>query len=432
VGQQANCDVGDEVDDTPATIGWSVCNLNATSCDGQTDNVQNFMDYAYCARMFTAGQKERVHAALNSPVAERNNLWQAQNLADAGLLSPGGLCKADFRGRRNWCVDEDVELEDASYHDITDWTWNVGLPAAITGQQPVFSYGTAGVRDVTLTVGNSGGSLSASKPRYLRVLENTGLAGPWFEGFEIAGTLEGTGLFAECEQEPCYALETGTAATGLRCMRLPNTTPGLLQAITSPRLDVSGVPFPVLRFKYAFAQRDAGNTDKLVVKISRDCGKTWMVRRTYNPDQLPTVAGTMAGTFNPAPEDWAQTTNIAIPPSFATDNLLVRFEFTSGGGHDLFIDDINLDDQNVIGIAERERGAVLLAPNPADQVVVIATATPMGGTQVVDIQGRTVHQRSETGDRTSIDTRALAPGTYLVIITLASGRQVRERLVVAH
>jgi hypothetical protein len=169
-----------------------------------------------------------------------------------------------------------------------------------------------------------------------------------------------------------------------------------------------------------------------VVKISRDCGKTWMVRRTYNPDQLPTVAGTMAGTFNPAPEDWAQTTNIAIPPSFATDNLLVRFEFTSGGGHDLFIDDINLDDQNVIGIAERERGAVLLAPNPADQVVVIATATPMGGTQVVDIQGRTVHQRSETGDRTSIDTRALAPGTYLVIITLASGRQVRERLVVAH
>jgi PKD repeat protein len=429
VGQQANCDVGDEVDDTPATIGWSVCNLNATSCDGQTDNVQNFMDYAYCARMFTAGQKERVHAALNSPVAERNNLWQAQNLADAGLLSPGGLCKADFRGRRNWCVDEDVELEDASYHDITDWTWNVGLPAAITVQQPVFSYGTAGVRDVTLTVGNSAGSLSASKPRYLRVLENTGLAGPWFEGFEIAGTLEGTGLFAECEQEPCYALETGTAATGLRCMRLPNTTPGLLQAITSPRLDVSGVPFPVLRFKYAFAQRDAGNTDKLVVKISRDCGKTWMVRRTYNPDQLPTVAGTVAGTFNPAPEDWAQTTNIAIPPSFATDNLLVRFEFTSGGGHDLFIDDINLDDITAIGIDELDPDNWTIVPNPAQEHFRLEGPLDQQDVEIYSTAGTLVlaHRNVPTGSLVSLTD--LPTGLYLVRLTIPGFTTMRRLMV---
>ena len=53
------------VDDTPLTIGWSSCNLGGTSC-GSLDNVQNYMDYAYCALMFTEGQKTRMHACLNS------------------------------------------------------------------------------------------------------------------------------------------------------------------------------------------------------------------------------------------------------------------------------------------------------------------------------------------------------------------------------
>lgn len=77
---------GDEVDDTPPTqSNYGGCNLNANSC-GTVANVENYMDYSSCTKMFTAGQADRMLAALTSTVAHRNNLWSAANLA-ATLLS---------------------------------------------------------------------------------------------------------------------------------------------------------------------------------------------------------------------------------------------------------------------------------------------------------------------------------------------------------
>lgn len=72
---------GDEVDDTPPTqSNFGGCNLNANWC-GAVANVENYMDYSSCAKMFTVGQRDRMLAALTSNVAQRSNLWSAANLA---------------------------------------------------------------------------------------------------------------------------------------------------------------------------------------------------------------------------------------------------------------------------------------------------------------------------------------------------------------
>ena len=92
----------DQVDDTPPTEGHMPgCNTAAlydTYCatgyvrNGidypDTTNTQNIMDYAYCQKMFTIGQVDRMRLALNSNVAGRNNLWSASNLAATGALAP--------------------------------------------------------------------------------------------------------------------------------------------------------------------------------------------------------------------------------------------------------------------------------------------------------------------------------------------------------
>ncbi|HVI49151.1 MAG TPA: M43 family zinc metalloprotease [Chitinophaga sp.] len=79
---------GDEVDDTPPTkSNYGNCDVNASSC-GVVANVENYMDYSECARMFTQGQKDRMLAALNSNVVQRNNLWSAANLAATLLPQP--------------------------------------------------------------------------------------------------------------------------------------------------------------------------------------------------------------------------------------------------------------------------------------------------------------------------------------------------------
>ena len=65
----------DEVADTPICIHPpDQCFPDPNTCDVVEMNFENFMNTAYCSKMFTLGQRERVHACLNSPVAQRNEL----------------------------------------------------------------------------------------------------------------------------------------------------------------------------------------------------------------------------------------------------------------------------------------------------------------------------------------------------------------------
>lgn len=89
--QASSCNQDDLVSDTPNTIGHfqANCGTNTTSC-GSLDNNENYMDYGYCPKMYTAGQVNRMHAALNSTVASRNNIWSAANLAETLQCGGGG------------------------------------------------------------------------------------------------------------------------------------------------------------------------------------------------------------------------------------------------------------------------------------------------------------------------------------------------------
>ncbi|WP_161596661.1 M43 family zinc metalloprotease [Chitinophaga vietnamensis] len=78
---------GDYVDDTPPTTVNSGCDVNAHPC-GPVANIENYMDYTSCTKMFTNGQRQRMYAALNSGVSMRNNLWSAANLAATLLTLP--------------------------------------------------------------------------------------------------------------------------------------------------------------------------------------------------------------------------------------------------------------------------------------------------------------------------------------------------------
>lgn len=81
---------GDYVDDTPYVYyhGSNNCEQLGTFCQGTSVvQDQNYMDYTPCPSMFTEGQKTRIHAALNSSVAGRSNLWTNANLVATGCMA---------------------------------------------------------------------------------------------------------------------------------------------------------------------------------------------------------------------------------------------------------------------------------------------------------------------------------------------------------
>lgn len=432
VGEQVNCVIGDEVDDTPATVGWSNCNVNGTSCDGELDNVQNFMDYAYCARMFTQGQKERAHAALNSPLAQRNNLWTAGNMDATGLSTEPELCAADLNAsRRTVCTGETLQLSDGSYHGATAWNWQLGAGQSSIQQNPSLSYTTPGIYDVTLTASNGSVQASLTKERYIRVLPATGQLLPYMEGFESANQVSDTELFAECESDACFTVIEGPAATGVRSMRLENEGTGVRQAISTPRLNMTQTPNPVLRFRYAFAQRDTANTDRLLVRISRDCGRTWLTRLTLEEEALPTAMLSATGSFVPNSEDWTEVLMSNIPPSYQTDNVLIQFEFFSGGGNALYIDDINIVDVDALGVPEQLSESWNVLPNPASDSFRIEGHFAQQQVEIFSMEGRLVRSIGTVHTSAPIEVSELPAGAYLVRISSGANSAMR-RLVVAH
>jgi hypothetical protein len=75
-----SCSGTDNVADTPPTDGTFDCILNYAPC-GQVANVQNYMDYASCAVMFTQGQRALMRAVL---AANRATLYSPNNLVTTG------------------------------------------------------------------------------------------------------------------------------------------------------------------------------------------------------------------------------------------------------------------------------------------------------------------------------------------------------------
>src|SRR5690606_16017528 len=83
---ESNCSTqGDRVCDTPPTTSNSNC--NSPACGG-TQQVENYLDYTSqtCKDMFTAGQKDRMRAAL---MGARSNLLNSQACVPVSNLDAG-------------------------------------------------------------------------------------------------------------------------------------------------------------------------------------------------------------------------------------------------------------------------------------------------------------------------------------------------------
>jgi PKD repeat protein len=444
VAQASNCEHDDLVDDTPNTIGNQSCALSASSC-GSLDNVQNAMDYSYCNIMFTEGQRERMRACLNSPIANRNNLWQEANLIATGVLpEPAPLCAADFTADRTTVcpnTDNQVTFTSTSYHGSVDslrWTFPGGNPSSSSATSPVVTYSTSGIHDVTLRAYRNGEMVEVSKSGFISVISGQQVPFPFSESFEETPSLDGP-LWARgsFDGESRWLLTDDAASSGNMCVSVNNWESGLYtrDELYSPPIDLTGATQMRVAFKYAFAGRQAAtSTDRLVLQVSRNCETTWSVRLSLTGAQLET-APVQSGPFIPVGNQWRQE-SINIPSQFLTEGFRFRFGFTSAGGNRLYIDDINIDInasvENVDAFSDLK-----VFPNPAsDQLFIQLNATRTMETRmdVTDLAGRAVVQAAQvvvpTGLSTqAIDLKGMLAGMYLLRISSADGVITRPFVV---
>ena len=192
-GIEDNCGYDDGVEDTPNTIGTDGnavgCPLDTVTC-GSLDNVQNIMDYAACAHMFTQGQATRMIAAANNYAGNRKSLWQAENLAATGTddenFNNYAQCAPipDMRSEvRLGCIGALIEFQNHTYNYRTDdieyhWDFGSGTQVDVTNEgDPLVQYDTPGTFDVTLeacrVIGEDSICGTLTLEQYITILSQT-------------------------------------------------------------------------------------------------------------------------------------------------------------------------------------------------------------------------------------------------------------------
>ncbi len=437
----------DGVNDTPITIGHTSCNLTDAGCTPPIiENIQNYMEYSYCSNMFTAGQRTRMRAALTNTNSQtngqRNNLWTTANLTATGISTASVLCQADFTTDNTTnnvvCQGESITFSDLAWNGTpTSWSWSFpgGTPSTSTDSTPTIIYNTPGLYNVSLSVSNTSGSVSANKVGYIRVNPATAMYHSTFysEGFETTTVPNADWQVNNITPGGNTFVQTSSAATtGTKSVMLTNSAAqsGYVDELISPSIDMTAITgtSPVLTFKVAYAQRASTNADKLTIYVSSTCGKTWTIRKAITGAALA-AAPIQTTNFIPTSSQWLPVT-VTLGSYITQNNLFIKFGFASGGGNNIYIDDINISGTPA-GIDELANNLdFVVYPNPAEDNTTInfnLINKERVCLKVIDLFGREV-DNIFTGDLNSGEhtysignNNKLSAGVYFV--TLIAGEQ---------
>ncbi len=450
-GEPSNCNFDDGVADTPNTIGWTTCNLQGATC-GSLDNVENFMDYSYCHKNFTAGQAVRMRAALNSSIAQRNQLTTNSNLTLTGVNQPDQICLADFTvsgGGGAVCPGDEVVFNDISYNGVTQRTWSFegGTPSTSSAANPVVTYDAPGTYDVSLTVSNALGEESVTKESLVVVVPAGENAIPYFESFEsFSGELNMQNNWVvsnpDGDMTRQWEMANGTGYSGNRSVRVRGrfNANGAVEYLETPTIDLSSVSQnATFTFKYAHARRNSSSNDRLEVSVTRNCGALWNTFVVKTMNDLPTVSGNVSGEFVPSgPGDWEEVSVPNIVSILLNPEFKARFEFTSLLGNNIYIDDINIFDPLTVSAEEVTFDAGMkIFPNPATNQFTLeySVGTPDRVTaELIDLSGRVLDvlfsaQRSSGKYIAAYDVSHLTPGVYLIRMSSERDAAVKKLIV---
>lgn len=428
----------DLVTDTPQTKGWDFCPAaaNAKICNTSIiENYQNFMEYSYCCVMFTTGQATRMIAALNSSTSGRNNLWTTANLTATGTNTPNNLCKADFFTTNNktvTCEGGTIVFNDASWNGTpTTYSWSFpgGTPSTATTQTVTVTYPTAGVYNVSLTVGDGTSSPSVTKTNLITVYSTTAMtAVPFTEGFESGGAVPNANWMVSNPDNKTYKWQTTTAAkySGTSCVMVNNFSndTAQIEELMGPTIDCTKLGNPKLYFKIAYAQKDASSNDQLKINISTNCGVSWIVKKTESGNNMKSVPP-QATAFTPTSTSQWRSDSVTNLNVGSSSNVRIKFQFINADGNNIYIDDINITGSTLTSINDELAGNLdfHIYPNPTQDRSIVEfnlVNNSKVSVKLLDILGNEVldlvngQQLAEGNYKFPVSRNAMSSGVYFV------------------
>ena len=429
VASPENCEHDDMVEDTPNTIGWQSCNTSANTCES-LDMVQNYMDYSYCSLLFTEGQKQRMRATLNSPVANRNNLWTEENLIATGVIDGfNPLCKADIIvSKKLVCLGEEVTFSDNSFFDVTsrNWTFEGANISSSTDSTVTVQFQTLGKHNVKLSVARGTETIDSTFVDFIEVIENIADKNYVIEDFENE-----TGFNNKWRYEagnPLRFERTNYGKNSEYSMYIDNFN-GADKAdyhIQTLGIDATEMTKLAIAFDYAYAKSTTSNSERVYFYLSKDCGTTWQNKGQFSLFNNATIETDVE--FFPTEENWSYKEVEINLNNYKVENLMIRIVFSANRGNNLFLDNINICDINSLAITSELLDAQLkVFPNPAKEILNLRIDDKFlnGEVSLYDVLGNVViREKVVNQNEMAIDIQRLRAGTYFLKYSEQNGTEI--------
>lgn len=455
----------DFVSDTPKHVtsnsGCPSFPYNANNSCGTGANGEMFTDYmdytnGPCLNMFTAGQVARMDACINSALSGRNNLWTTTNLNATGTNNPYTYpvaCAASPEvlpyGPIVCCVGDSVQFTDYSYGGKeTSRLWNFfGNPASsLTDSIVKVKYNTPGVYNIALTTSFGSSNKTKTFNAKVYVLANTvnpNYTVPFTDSFENATDFNNDWVRVNHDNDTTWRRFTNTAFTGSACVGIKNydNFAPLKDELISPAYDLSSLSTATLSFRLHFATQTTSDYDKMEVYMSTNCGQTWSIKYTRVAAALKTVTVNYTTSHIPpaaSATEWRKETISLTTNTWGSNPVRFKFKFTSGGGNNIFIDDINIFGVTATDIAKNtvDENGVLIYPNPAqNNLNVNLNLSKNSDVDIIikDVTGKTVLNKTSKllkgENKIQLETTQLSSGLYFVQVN-SDGNFVSTKKIV--
>ena len=200
-------------------------------------------------------------------------------------------------------------------------------------------------------------------------------------------------------------------------------------------MDLSGTAAPVLSFDYAYAQRDANSNDKLEVMVSNNCGSSWTNVYSSSGYTLATALP-MPMAYLPDVNDISQWQTVTINlTGYNSASVLVKFVVTNDNGNNLYIDNVNLNQTQPVGLIKETKlsNQVSIFPNPTSGNATLKVFSLTSGKSkliLINTMGQIVSSKTidlfSGNNNLLIDTKEFSNGIYSVVLETATETVVKK------
>ena len=300
-----------------------------------------------------------------------------------------------------------------------DWTGNLSRFNTTTVTLPQISANTDGQHTYTLTISTVNGQADADpvmntssfsfnvavNPTSSALSEDfsNDIPSDWGNPDELLFTYDVGGNHGNAVIFYAYQFSSGTTSN-----------------LYLPYENLSVLNNPVMIFDLAHRRYNTSTSERLRVMYSTDCGSSWSSAFNKSGAALATVSSPTTSAYIPNESDWREEI-VNLADITDNDDVIIRFEFKSGYGNDVWIDNVKI--MNGTGIITVDEN-LSIYPNPATDVIRINSSYDVQRIEIFNMQGQLV--KMEFGNVDNISVKDLANGMYTLKLTTDNGTTMHK------